>query len=85
MTQGLGNYNCGVRVTLFDSADDTTLTEHRARVAAIAGAMQDVAAVQAVFTSQGDAHCYDVTPDERGRGRQRALGPPCSPMMCWSS
>lgn len=68
MTQGLGNYSCGVRVTLFDSADDVTLLQHRARVAAIAGAMQDVEAVQAVFTSQGDAHCYDVTPTNEDEG-----------------
>ncbi len=61
LPDGLGNYDCSVRVTLFDSADDVTLTDHRARVAAIAGAMQDLEALQAVFTLQGDAHCYDCT------------------------
>lgn len=62
LTQGLGNYSCSVRVTLFDSADDVTLTDHRARCAAIAGAMQDVDAIKAAFVAGGDAHCYDVTP-----------------------
>jgi hypothetical protein len=61
LPDGLGNYDCSVRVTLFDSADDVTLTDHRARVAAIAGAMQDLEALQAVFTLQGDAYCYDCT------------------------
>jgi hypothetical protein len=59
--QGLGNYDCTVKITLFTSADDETLATHRARVAAVDGAMQDVAALQAVFVSQGDGLCYDVT------------------------
>ena len=59
--QGLGNYDCTVKVTLFTSADDETVDVHRARCAAIDGAMQDVAAIKAVFISQGDALCYDVT------------------------
>jgi len=68
LPDGLGNYDCSVRVTLFDSADDVTLTDHRARCAAIAGAMQDVEAIQAAFTAQGDAHCYDVTPLSEDEG-----------------
>ena len=59
--QCLGNYDCTVKVTLFTSADDETVDVHRARCAAIDGAMQDVAAIKAVFISQGDALCYDVT------------------------
>ncbi len=61
LPDGLGNYACSVRITLFDSADDVTLTAHRARVAAIAGAMQDLTAIKAAFVSGGDALCYDVT------------------------
>jgi hypothetical protein len=61
LPDGLGNYACSVRITLFDSADDVTLTDHRARVAAIAGAMQDLTAIKAAFVSGGDALCYDVT------------------------
>lgn len=65
---GLGNYNCGVRVTVFDSADDVTLTTHRARCAAIAGAMQDLDLIQAAFVAGGDALCYDVTPTAEDEG-----------------
>jgi len=68
LPQCLGNYNCGVRVTLFTSADDETLDTHRARCAAIAGAMQDLASVQAAFVSEGDALCYDVTPGQELEG-----------------
>jgi len=61
MPEGLGNYNCGVRVSLFDSADDVTLSKHRERCAAIAGAMQDLPLIQAAFVAGGDALCYDVS------------------------
>lgn len=68
MPQGLGNYSCGVRITVYSSADDNTLAEHRERCATVAGAMQDLAAVRAVFTSQGDAYCYDITPQSEDEG-----------------
>lgn len=68
LPDGLGNYNCGVRVTVFDSADDTTLTVHRERCAAIAGAMQDLELIQAAFVAGGDAHCYDITPMSEDEG-----------------
>lgn len=65
---GLGNYVCGVRVTVFDSADDTTLAQHRARCAAVAGAMQDLPLIQAAFVAGGDALCYDITPQAEDEG-----------------
>jgi hypothetical protein len=68
LPEGLGNYSCSVRLSLSDSADDVTLTDHRARCAAIAGAMQDVEAIQAVFTLQGDAYCYNVIPMSEDEG-----------------
>jgi len=68
LPDGLGNYSCTFRITLFDSADDVTLTDHRARVAAIAGAMQDLDALQAVFILQGDGTCYDITPMSEDEG-----------------
>jgi hypothetical protein len=61
MPDGLGNYTCSVRVTVFDSADDVTLSKHRERCAAIAGAMQDLPLIQAAFVTGGDATCYDVS------------------------
>ena len=69
LPEGLGNFHCSVRVTLFSNADDTTLTEHRARVAAVAGAMSDIPAIKAAFVAGGDALCYDVTPESEDEGR----------------
>lgn len=66
--EGLGNYDCMVKITLFTSADDETEATHRARCAAIDGAMQDVAAIKAVFVSQGDGLCYDVTARQEMEG-----------------
>lgn len=68
LPQGLGNYDCTVKVTVFTSADDETETVHRARCAAIDGAMQDVAAVKAAFVSGGDGLCYDVTARQESEG-----------------
>jgi hypothetical protein len=61
LPEGLGNFSCSVRITLFSNADDTTLTEHRSRCAAITGYMRDVSAIQDKFSYVGDANCYDVT------------------------
>jgi hypothetical protein len=66
--QGLGNYDCMVKVTIFTSADDETLTTHRARCAAIEGAMQNIPAVKAAFVAGGDALCYDVTARQENEG-----------------
>ena len=68
MPQGLGNYNCGVRITVFSSADDNTLDQHRERCAGVAGAMQDLTLVRAAFVAGGDALCYDVTPGQELEG-----------------
>jgi hypothetical protein len=61
LPEGLGNYSCSVRITLFSNADDTTLADHRLRCAALAGNMRDLTSIQAAFTATGDASCYDVT------------------------
>ena len=61
LPEGLGNFSCSVRITLFSNADDTTITVHRARCALVVGNMRDVAAIKAKFTDFGDASCYDVT------------------------
>lgn len=73
---GLGNYSCTVNVGVFSSADEATATTvHRARTAAVLGALQDVTAVKAVFASQGDATCYDVVYGDNIPGNgDRALG-----------
>jgi len=63
LPEGLGNYNCSVRMTLFSNADDTTLTDHRARCASLVGSMSidSLSGIKAAFTASGDASCYDVT------------------------
>lgn len=76
LPEGLGNYSCTVTLELYTSADTILATDvHRGRSAGMLGAMQDLAAIKAVFTSQGDATCYDVSPEtvDDGRG-DRALG-----------
>jgi len=69
LPEGLGNFHCSVRLTIFSNADDTTLTAHRARVAAVSGAMADIPAIKAAFVAGGDALCYDVTPESEDEGR----------------
>lgn len=61
LPEGLGNFSCSVRVTIFSNADDTTLAQHRARCASIYGNMNDLASIQAAFVATGDATAYDVT------------------------
>ena len=61
LPEGLGNYTCTVQIGVFTSADATSaLSGHRDRCAAVLGAMQDVTAIKAAFTTAGDATCYDV-------------------------
>jgi hypothetical protein len=61
LPEGLGNFSCSVRITLFSNADDTTLATHRERCAELSGNMADLDSIQAAFASTGDALCYDVT------------------------
>lgn len=63
LPEGLGNFLAQVEVHVLSSADDTTLTAHRARCAAVAGYMDSVTDLGAVFTSGGDAQLYDITPN----------------------
>jgi hypothetical protein len=68
LPEGLGNYACSVRITLFSNADDTTLADHRARCAALAGNMRDLTSIKAAFVATGDATCYDVTMTSEDEG-----------------
>lgn len=68
LPEGLGNYACSVRITLFSNADDTTLADHRARCAALSGNMRDLTSIQAAFTASTDASCYDVTMTSEDEG-----------------
>jgi hypothetical protein len=68
LPEGLGNFSCSVRITLFSNADDTTLADHRARCASLSGNMNDLASIQAAFVATGDATCYDVSPRAEDEG-----------------
>lgn len=70
LPEGLGNYLCSVRMTLFSNTDDTTLTDHRARCASLAGSMSidSLTNIKAAFTTSGDAICYDVTIQNEDEG-----------------
>lgn len=68
LPEGLGNYACSVRITLFSNADDTTLADHRARCAALSGNMRDLTSIKAAFTASADASCYDVTMNSEDEG-----------------
>ena len=61
LQEGLGNYDCSVRITIFSNADDTTLAVHRERCAALSDCMKSIGLIQAAFATGGDALCYDVT------------------------
>lgn len=76
LPEGLGNYSCTVVLELYTSADAANaLTNHRDRSAGMLGAMQELTALKAVFTSQGDATLYDCTFQSVDDGKgDRALG-----------
>lgn len=74
LPDGLGNYDCQVRCVLHDNANDVTLSEHRAKAAAMVGALADVTAMAAQFTSNGDAALYDVTVQSEDQGLDEQTG-----------
>jgi hypothetical protein len=57
-------------MTLFSNADDTTLTDHRARCAGLTGAMsiENLPGIRTAFTNSGDGTCYDVTVQNEDEG-----------------
>lgn len=67
LPEGAGNYRCSVRAVLYSNADDTTLSTHRDRCAALAGAMSNVTAFKAAFASSG-ASAYDVMLQSENEG-----------------
>lgn len=74
--QGLGNYACTLQVLVMSPSDDTgSLAAHRLLGEKVASAFADIAGLKAVFVSQGDATCYDVTLQSIDDGRgERTFG-----------
>ncbi len=68
--QGLGNYLCQVSIGVFTQLDDTPRATHRAAVQDVLGSLSDLPGLKTVFTTQGDASCYDITLTglQEGRG-----------------
>ena len=61
LPEGLGNFDCSVRITLFSNADDTTLAVHRERCAALSDCMKSFDLIEAAFAAGGSAICYDLS------------------------
>jgi hypothetical protein len=74
LPDGLGNYDCQVRVVLHDNANDVTLTTHRARAAAMVATLADFDAMDTQFTTQGDASLYDVSVISEDQGLDEMTG-----------
>lgn len=68
LPEGQGNYNATVRVHIISSADDETLTTHRARVGDVAGYMGDVTSVKASVSALV-ATIYGVWAGDGSEGR----------------
>ena len=51
MPDGLGNYDCSVRVVISDNADDFTLTQHRQHEASVLATLANEAGIKAAFAA----------------------------------
>ena len=65
-----GNFEISFKVYVYSSADDSTLEEHRARVEAAQGIMENVAAIQAGWT-QGFLYAAWVVSEDEGVSDRR--------------
>lgn len=66
----LGNFEMTAKIYVYSSADDSTLAEHRARVEAVQGIMQDMAGLQSAWT-QGTLYFSTVVSDDEGVADRR--------------
>ena len=67
---GLGNYDCSIRVIISDNANDTTLATHRAHEASVLATLGDEAGLKAFFAgaSPVEALIYQAHPSAHGQG-----------------
>lgn len=70
MPDGLGNYDCTLRIVISDNANDVTLAQHRAHEAAVLGAISDEAGIKAAFAAADpvEAFIYMVNQGEPQQG-----------------
>jgi hypothetical protein len=66
----LGNFELTFKIYVYSSADDSTLAQHRQRVEAVQGIMQDVAGLTAAWT-QGSLYAAWVVSDDEGVADRR--------------
>ncbi len=55
---GLGNYDCTIRVVVSDNADDTTLATHRQREASVLATLSDEAGIKSYFAGQDPVQAF---------------------------
>jgi hypothetical protein len=70
MPDGLGNYDCTLRIVISDNANDVTLATHRAHEAAVLGALSDESGIKAAFAAADpvEAFIYMVNQGEPQQG-----------------
>jgi hypothetical protein len=70
MPDGLGNYDCTIRIAIQDCADDVTLAQHRQREASVLATIADEAGIQASFAAADpvEAYIYMVNAGEPQQG-----------------
>lgn len=68
--QPLGNFELSVKIYVYSSADDSTLEQHRQRVEAVQGIMQDVDGLKAAWT-EGALYAGWITSDDEGVADRR--------------
>lgn len=66
----LGNFELSIKVYVYSSADDSTLEQHRQRVEAVQGIMQDIPGLQAAWT-EGQLYAGWITSDDEGVADRR--------------
>lgn len=65
-----GNFQITLKIYVYSSADDSTLEQHRARVEATQGIMQDFAGLQSSWT-QGTLYFSQIISDDEGVADRR--------------
>ena len=58
---GLGNYDCNIRVIISDNANDTNLATHRQREASVLATLSDEQAIKDYYAAQDPIEAYIYT------------------------
>lgn len=66
----LGNFEITVKIYIYSSADDNTLSQHRERVETVQGIMQDLDGIKSSWT-QGTLYASWMNSDDEGVADRR--------------